>query len=391
MFKKLIDFLCWLGKKFIAPRLRKKEIDLKRVKKILVSRECCIGDVLMMTPMVSSLKKAFPLGEIFFMVGEWSKPVLENNPDLKALLPYFSLRDLLKRPAYFFSRLKEERRRSYDLIFVCDVGFSPIFTAWLIGGKWRVGFDAFNRGFSLNRALPRSPDDNLSEREGYLSLLTLLGIEPEEMEMKMNLTSDLRDWAEMVYKREGIEGKKVVVFLPGGGVNPGTVMPSKRWGEKKFAGLAKAILSILRKDEVAFLVLGGEGDRSVAEVLAREIREIKGKIVNLTGQTDLKQTASLLEKSWIVVGNDCGPMHMAAALGRPTLTIYGPTEGWRLAPEGEKHRYVQARIDCAPCYRQILGSFKKCNEPACMDSISVEEVFQVFKEQVRTLKGDGDR
>ncbi len=382
MFKKLIDLFCFFGSKFIAPLLSKKEIDLRAVKKVLISRECCIGDVLMMTPMISSLKKKIPQAEIFFMVGDWSKPVLEDNPDLKSLLPYFSLRDLFKRPAYFFSRLKEERKRSYDLIIVGDVGISPILTAWLIGGKYRLGFNAFNRGFSLTHALPRSPEDNFSEREGYLALLSLIGIEAREMEMKMNLSSELREWAKMVYQKESLENKKVIVFLPGGGVNPGTVMPSKRWGEEKFAALAAAILK--EEKEVAFLVLGGEGDRAIARKVAEKI---KGKVVNLAGLTSLKQTAALLERSWMVIGNDCGPMHMAAALGRPTLTIYGPTEGWRLAPPGEKHRYVQAGIDCAPCYRQILGSFKKCAELACMDSISVGEVFRVFQEQVRYLKG----
>ncbi len=381
MLKKLVDLVCWLGNKFIAPLVRQRKFEPQNIKKILISRECCIGDVLMMTPMVASLKAAFPQAEIFFIVGDWSKAVLENNPDIKALVPYFSLRDLFKKPVYFFSRLRKERKNRYDLIIVGDVGISPILTAWLIKARYRLGFDAFNRGFLLTHALTRSPEDRFTEKEGYLSLLSLIGIEPKAWEMKLKVPLGLKEWSKNVYKIEGLNDKKVIAFLPGGGVNPGTVMPSKRWGEKNFAQLANRILK--EEEKVAFLILGGEGDRVIAEEVASKI---KGKVVNLAGKTDLKQTAALLERSWMAVGNDCGPMHIAAAVGTPTLTIYGPTEGWRLAPIGEKHRYIQAKIDCAPCYRQILGSFQKCQKLDCMDSISVEEVFKLFKNLSENLR-----
>lgn len=380
MIKRFIDTFCWLGKKFIAPLVRRRKIELKNIEKILITRECCIGDVLMMTPMVASLKQALPQSKIFFMVGDWSKAVLEDNSDIEALVPYFSLRDFLKKPLFFFSRLRKERKKGYDLIIVGDVGISPIFTAWLMGARYRLGFDAFNRGFLLTHALPRSPEDDLAEKEGYLKLLSLIGIEPKMKEMKMEVAASLKEWAEEVYEKENLKEKKVIALLPGGGVNPGTVMPSKRWGEAKFAALANLILREL--ENVAFIILGGKEDRKIAEEVASEI---KGQVVNLAGQTDLKQTAALLERSWLVIGNDCGPIHLAAAVGTPTLTIYGPTEGWRLAPTGEKHRYIQAKIDCAPCYRQILGSFRKCQKLDCMDSILVEEVFQTFKEQIRSL------
>ncbi len=381
MLKKLVDIGCWLGNKFIAPLVRWRKFEPQNIKKILISRECCIGDVLMMTPMIASLKKALPQARIFFMVGDWSKAVLEDNPDIEALIPYFSLRDLFRKPFHFFSCLREERKNSYDLIIVGDVGISPIITAWLIGGKYRLGYDAFNRGFLLTHALPRSPEDNFSEKKGYLSLLSLIGIKPEVSEMKLEIPLSLKEWAKGIYEREGLLKEKVIVLLPGGGINPGTTMPSKRWGEEKFSALANLILAEVKG--VAFLILGGKEDQTVAEKVASQI---KGKVLNLAGKTDLKQTAALLEKSWMVIGNDSGPMHIAAAVGTSTLTIYGPTEGWRLAPTGKKHRYVQAKIDCAPCYRQILGSFKKCLKLDCMDSISVKEVFKLFKELSEVVK-----
>lgn len=381
MLKKLVDFICWLGGKFIAPLVRQQKFELQNIKKILISRECCIGDVLMMTPMIASLKNALPQAKIFFMVGDWSKSVLEDNSDIEALVSYFSLRDLFKKPIYFFSRLRKERKNRYDLVVVGDVGISPILTACLIGARYRLGFDAFNRGFLLTHALTRLPEDSFSEKEGFLALLSLIGIKPEVKEMKLEVPSSLKEWAKGVYEKKGLKKRKVIALLPGGGVNPGTVMPSKRWREERFAALANSILA--EDSEVAFLILGGKDDQVIAEEVASQI---KGQVVSLAGKTSLRQTAALLERSWMAIGNDCGPMHLAAAVRTPTLTIYGPTEGWRLVPTGDKHRYVQAKIDCAPCYRQILGSFKKCQKLDCMDSISVEEVFKVFKEMSEVQK-----
>jgi ADP-heptose:LPS heptosyltransferase len=109
---------------------------------------------------------------------------------------------------------------------------------------------------------------------------------------------------------------------------------------------------------------------------------MREKHLSLSGKTTLKQTAALIKLARLFIGNDCGPLHIAAAVGTPTISIFGPTDPQKLAPLGEAHIYVRSDAACSPCYRQTEEYQQVCQKYDCMERIQVAEVVEAFNKLI---------
>lgn len=347
----------------------------EKIKKILISRECCLGDILMTTPMVRALRKNFPNAQIDYMLGKWSKGMIENNPNISNVLQYFNICRIFEKG--FLNELIKLYRTRYDLVIVGDVGFMPILTAFATGARYRAGFDLAGRGILLTHKISRSSDDKWHETKAYLELINVLGLETDGTDMDLFLPAKELEWANDFFMQNKInKDKPVICLFPGGGVNPGTVMFSKRWGERKYAQLAdKLILDC--NTQVVFL-----GSPSDALVVKRIVEQMKGSAISAAGKTSLNQAAALLKLSNLYIGNDCGAMHMSAAVGTPTISIFGPTDPNKIAPIGKEHLVVKAKINCSPCYRQTEKFQETCKEYKCMEAVLVEDVLKEVKKLI---------
>lgn len=147
-------------------------------------------------------------------------------------------------------------------------------------------------------------------------------------------------------------------------INPMTKWPTKPWDNLKFAQLADRLI----RDHGARVVFTGspEDREAVKEIMAA----MQGKAVNLAGRTSLKTLAALYEKIDCLVTTDTGPMHLAAAVNKPVVALFGPTAPWRTGPYGEGHQVVRAEMECSPCFKQT------CQTKACMTDISEEQVME---------------
>lgn len=332
----------------------------KQINRILIIKECCIGDVLMTTPLISSVKKAFPNSSIDYMVGSWSREVIAGNDLVDKTIDYIglSLRNL--------SKLLRLRKQNYDLVVQCDIGLKPGLQAYLIaGGRPRLGFNYDKKGFLYTKSFNRSVNDR-HEVKAYLELGKLVGIPPATVEMTLKISSEKIAWTENKLAELDMADRKIVGLFPGGGHNPGTKMPSKRWEAEKYGKLARIINEKLGYH---ILLMGSEKDIDVVS----NVQSICGSARYIETHS-IGHLAAVVSKCELFICNDCGPMHLAAAVKVPTLSIWGPTDPELLAPLGEKHRYIKSKVECSPCYKQILGTFEKCDIVKCMEAIEVQKV-----------------
>lgn len=294
---------------------------------------------------------------------------MEHNPRIDRLL---DMGDLVAGPARLTELMclaQAIRAGSYDLCLVLDR--SPLLglAVALAGVPHRIGLDSEGRGFAHTQRVP--VEGIAHEAEWYLACVRALGIPTQEHPMEFHPTPAARNTtAEMI----SALGEKAAIIHPAGGANPGMNLGAKRWPADRFAGLARWLV---REYHLTVYVVGSQGDRPLADRICHG--EDDKHIVNLAGDLSLDELGALLEEATIFIGNDTGAMHMAVAVGTPTVAIFGPSDPRRYGPyapagaTSSKHVTVWKPPACAPCL--VRGRWARdCQEFRCIEGITVEEV-----------------
>jgi len=368
----ILDKLFFLINKIV--KKKKTKVDAKTIKKVLIIKYCCIGDVLMTTPLIKGIKQTFPKTKIDYCVGEWSKEVLKENKSLNRI--FIDKKNNRKE-------LKRELKNKYDLIFILDLGISDQYFAYSLKPKILAGLDSMNRGFLLNYKMKHEVDDNIHETDAYLGVLESLGYKTKDKQMEMILTKEEKNFGLNFIKTNNLEDKKMVGIFPGGGHNPGTTMNLKQWGSEKYAELVNK----LTNNDFSIILFGGKTDKETIDNVKKLLNN-KNKVIDASIKYNLRQSSALISTCDLFISNDSGPMHIASALGVKTISIFGPTNANLLKPLGKNDFmfYTNKKCtpnytnknnnhDCHPCYRQIIGDFNYgCQTKDCMKKILVEDV-----------------
>ena len=357
---------------------QKNSFHLNQVRKIAFFRYGSIGDVLMTTPTVRAVRQQFTEAHISYYVGSWSREAIEGNPnvdEIAELVP-INIRKFSWRKQRDY--IKQLSAKEYDLAFFLEGGgpYAHI-AAYLAGIPIRVGWTEPQRNFLLTHKVPRSWNDSGHMVDWYLDLPRFLGIHEAGKQMEIQITQRDRNFIDCFLHKASLDPCDLLVgIFPGGGMNPGTILYAKRWLKERYAQLGDWLTE---QYGAKIVIVGGSEDVSISQEVAALMKK---PAVIASGETSLKQTAALLERCSLYIGNDSAPMHLAAAVGTPTVSIFGPTNSTRLAPMGDKHRVVKSDIDCSPCYQEILGFFPRCKSVECMKSITVEKVFEAVRTQI---------
>ena len=346
------------------------------VHKLLVFKSCCIGDVLFTSPSIRALRKAFPLAEIVYLVGDWSR-------DVAGMIPRVSRVIRFPEPAHpfaLFRLLFALRRERFDLAVSFHRSASAHALLALAGIPVRAGFEWKGSGRWLTHPAPF--DAGAHEVRRHFAVLAAVGVEPDGEATEIAVPSPDRDAAASVLEAAGVpSGKRLALVFPGGGRNPGTVMMSKRWTPAGWNAVARWLAG-----ERGFTV-AVVGDGSEKDLAARVLEGVPGG-VSLAGRTGLKDLAGIISHAAWFAGVDSGPTHMAAALGVPTLTVFGPTDPRLVAPPGATNSFVWRKIDCAPCYEPGTvhsRRFLECRDHKCLQELPPESVLAVAREQLDRL------
>jgi heptosyltransferase-1 len=327
--------------------------------KILILKPSSLGDVIHALPVLRLLKLQEPRAEIYWWLASGLTPLLEGDPDLAGIIPF--ARHQWKSPADWpalFSRIHEMRRHRFDLVIdLQGLARSGLF-AWLADGSLTVGLDVQRegaRGFH-DISIPR-PMPGTHAVDWYLAVLRVLGY----------ASVGRFDWlplrpavAAAVRSKWPVAGHRWMV------VNPGARWYNKRWPVEHYASLVRGLAE--QHPELHFAVTGSTGERELGDAICRAA---PGRCANLAGATTLWELIEWIRLAEVMVTNDTGPMHVAAALGRPVVAIFGPTDPQRTGPYGQVDSVLSEAVECAPCMKA------KCHYPdplACLTRIAPARV-----------------
>lgn len=187
-----------------------------------------------------------------------------------------------------------------------------------------------------------------------------------------------RERAEFILRECGLQGDGIVIAL---NVNASEVADQRRWGVEKYAELARRLKEHYRA-ELVFIGAPGE-QRRVSEAVT-----MCGGGINLAGKTTLIQVAAALENADLFITNDSGPMHLAMAMGTPTVALFGPETPRRYGPVSDRHIAVYKNYSCSPCINFAKAKKIRCkHNTKCIRDITVEEVFEAA-EKILNRKPD---
>jgi lipopolysaccharide heptosyltransferase II len=342
------------------------------VRRVLILRDCCLGDLLMATPLVRALRTAWPEVEVDVAVGPWARSALLGHPAVHEVVPYPKLWKRRGRSLVDSLRgLGGLRARRYDATFTLEVGFQPSLLAWASGAPRRFGYRFEGRRVLHTDIVEREVNDRY-EAEAHLELARLAGVEPQGLQLDYPVPEEASREVHERLAEAGIAAGDFVALVPGGGANPGTVMPEKRWPATRFAELARMIREGLG---LAVVLVGGGGDVPACRAIAEAVGD---GVHDWCPAGSVPESAAVLAAAGAVVSNDSFGMHLAAAVGAPLVALFGPTDPETVAPRGEHVRVVSSPVP--PCYKQILGTFEHVHARDAMFEISAGEVFEAVEE-----------
>jgi len=349
--------------------------------RVLVIKLCCLGDVLMATPSLRLLRRAFPHAQIDLAIGSWSRPAIFNNPNLDEIIDTGQLGGGYYPWADYLRLAWRLRRRRYDLAIVLERSVFATLLPALAGIPYRAGLDSEGRGFPLTVRVPCSPqrheaDLYLDVAEAALKTMRVpksddLAIEARGQRLEFYPTEE--DKA-TVAGRFADKRRPLVAIHPGGAVNPGSVLLSKRWPSERFAAIADRLIECLG---ASVLLLGGVTDVEAVEAVRRQMRH---PALILDPGLSFGQLGAAIACCDLYIGNDSGPAHLAAAVGTPVVVVFGPTDPRVYGPYGGAGEAVWSGHACAPCFSR--GRSAKCKQPECLREVSVDMAWSAIERRL---------
>jgi lipopolysaccharide heptosyltransferase II len=327
------------------------QIDLSRIRRILVIKLRAVGDVLLSTVVLRSLRAAFPAAMIDFMSEPPAVGLLEANPDITGIVVY----DRRGKSAVRY--LLDVHRSRYDLVIDLFGNPRTALLTFMSAAPHRVGFDFRGRRYAYTILV--KPRGNVVHNTQFnLDALEALGIPITDRSIPFHILPEDTRYVDNFLRSRFAEGTPLVGISFGGG------WYTKRWGLDRFAAIADRIV-----DQFGVGIVLPWGPGQIAE--AEEVRRRMIQDAFIPPSTNLRQLGALFRRCAFILSNDSGPMHLAAAVGTPVVGIYGPTNPLLQGPYGDDHVVVRREgLDCLGC------NLTKCpiGHP-CMKDLNVDMVW----------------
>lgn len=330
--------------------------------RILLVRLSSMGDVILTTPAIRAVRETFPDATLIYLTNDLYVPLLRWNPFLDGVIPVN--RNQTNRSLHAVIRLwKTLERERFDISVDFQRKMKTACLTW--GGKIprRIG------GTRLDTDLvPLDPHGYAADRA--LAALKPLGISRQKGRLEVFSSEEEKEEATRRLRTIGMEPDRPTL-----GVFPGAGWRPRAWMPERFAEVARRFL-VERDGQV--LVVGTSQEQDLVEKMIHRLPKRVGTLFDLP----LGVLAAILSRCDVFLSNDTGPMHLAVAVGTPTVALFGPGNFDRFAPQQTPHRALRETIACSPC-KQFQNH---CRNNACMQLISVESVWEAVSQASRPAR-----
>jgi lipopolysaccharide heptosyltransferase I len=363
---------------------------LKRIKpkRILIIKPSALGDIVHALPVATALRQRFPNAELHWIVNSTYQALLQQHPDLDQVIPFERqkmARDWIHSISYLMDFGHQLRRRRYDLVIDLQGLLRSALMVQMTGARWKVGLASAREGagWFYNIILP---DDlwSMHAVDRYWRAVEIFGAGEMQKQFRFPLLESERH----LWLTSLASAPRPWVMM-----NLGTRWETKRWPVKHFATLSQ---QIVLQTGGSIILVGGPDEQSLATEFQQAYRRATalpsatdtlahastGKavphIVSTVGKTNLRELVAILSLTDLVISNDSGPLHVAAALGKTTLSPFTCTSPTRTGPYGQLQNVVRTSVPCAASYR------KKCSHLSCMSELTPERLMPTLDRILQT-------
>lgn len=348
------------------------------IRNILLIQLGDIGDVVWTTPSIRATKKTIPHAKVSIMVKENFGSLLEGDPFIDRVFEVKKFQgNIIRKAAGQLSFLKNIRNQRFDLVIDLRLGDRGAFMSFASGAPLRMSLylkegvpwwrnSLFTHGIVLST--PPAPARGAAEQS--LRILRELGIDSDDTIPRLSVSDSAKRRVQEILMAEGVSAIENCITI-----NPFSRWQYKEWNDHKWVEIINWLWGEFK---IATIITGSPEEKIKAEQL---IGQCEAKVFNLIGETTLGELAGVLSLSRLHIGVDSAAPHIAAAIGTPTATIYGPSSWQDWAPVGDNHRVIVPDKDCVPCYQ------KGCNNSGrsrCLEDLNVDQVKSVIREALNS-------
>ena len=346
------------------------ELARQEFKRILLIKPSSLGDVIHALPVLHGLRRRYPRAHLAWLVSVTCRGLIDVHPEIDEIVPfdrrYYGR--MLRSPAAaaaFFGFVRALRARRFDCVIDLQGLFRSGFLTRATGAGVRIGFANAREGAPLayTHRIPAGPPDEHAVDRNY-RVAAMLGFADVPIAFPLHVQPAAR--------------KHVASLLAASDVNPAgpyaVLTPGARWETKLWpaAKMAEMADELYRRHDLHVVVAGAPDEMAICAAVERAATR---PVANVCGKTGLAELVALIDGAALLVSNDSGPMHIGAALGRPVVGLFGPTNPDRTGPYSPTARVVQRGLDCSPCY---LKKVSLCpHDHACLRGLEPEVVAQV--------------
>jgi lipopolysaccharide heptosyltransferase II len=349
------------------------------VERFLLIRPDHLGDVLLTTPAIHMLRSAYPKAEVHALVGPWSADVLSSYPEIDVVLtlpfPGFSREPKLGIRAPYAVALRSARQLrkigyTSAVILRHDHWWGAMLAKWA-GIPRRIGYDLPDVTPFLTDAIPHTHQHAVLQN---LRLVESLATTTSRNVPSLRFPVDSLDqiWVEAYLEEWGISLEQPIIAI-----HPGSGTWVKHWGEANWAFVADTLADQL---DASIVFTGGDHE---LPLVRRILSAMRHQACVMVGETGVGSLAALYERAQLVLGPDSGPLHLAVAVGTPTVTLFGPADPVEFGSWGspERHRMLWSSIGCRPCRVLDWNGDAPENHP-CVREITPASVLEAARKAI---------
>jgi predicted lipopolysaccharide heptosyltransferase III len=343
-------------------------IPAQDIRRILITRLRFLGDVVLSTPLIRAVRQALPLAHIAYLAEKPYGEVLEGNPNVDEVISLerkeIASLPLTRRASAHAGFIRSLRGKDFDLVI--DLLGNPRsgLLSFLTGARYRLGPARRGRAAYYTHLVPE-PESLHTQIETQLAFLRPLGADPAKagQNTAVFLSDEEREEARSYLTDNHLASRPLVI------IHPGASWPAKRWHLDRFARTAERLMSELK---ATIILLGGPEEQAIIREVAKNMKFTPHMAEGLS----IRRLCALLDTCDLFITNDAGPMHIACALGRPCLALFGPGDPGTWFPYHAEDGQVAIHHPppCWPC------SLDECEKLDCMKAITTDEVVKKAKQ-----------